>query len=567
MPPDAHRLLRVSDNASSDPAPRAWGRRERLALTLLLALTALHWLPRLRGPIDLRYDGGVYYVLGTALARGEGYRLLNEPGTIEALQYPPLLPAAIALLQRLLGTEDPLRVGPVLRIAYAGLSFLLAGLAYSLARRRFGPWSAFLAAALPAFTFHTLFLEDLLFSEIPFTVVTLGFFLIAERRSLGARALSALLAAAAFFLRSAGLAVLAAWALWALVRRDWRAFVLRSGLAAGCLFLWQGHVARVRAGPEYATPAYAYQRAPYQFYNVSYAENLALLDPFRPEAGGLTAGALARRLTQNAAHLLTAAGESVSAPRGFLEWPSRALGRALGMGPPLFLATVTASLLGALVVAGLVLLARRGQGLWVLHVLVSAALIALLPWPVQVPRYLAPLAPFLALALVEALLWLAHRRRELALTLGLGLVAVQAFAALQTFTLYRRSVPLPGGGPDGVEQELFLFEDARAWRAFYAGLDWLRAHTPSDARVASTSPHLVWLHTGRLAVMPPFESDPAVAERLLDGVPVDYAVLDALDFIDIGPRYVEPMVRAREENWEHVFGTEDGLLAIYCRRR
>ena len=46
-------------------------------------------------------------------------------------------------------------------------------------------------------------------------------------------------------------------------------------------------MARVRASDEYRRPAYNYQRAPYQYYNVSYAENVLLIDPFRPELGRL----------------------------------------------------------------------------------------------------------------------------------------------------------------------------------------------------------------------------------------------------------------------------------------
>jgi len=66
-------------------------------LAILVALSASLWLPRLRGPLDLRYDAGVYYVLGTSLAEGRGYRLLSEPGAIQAVQYPPLLPALVAV--------------------------------------------------------------------------------------------------------------------------------------------------------------------------------------------------------------------------------------------------------------------------------------------------------------------------------------------------------------------------------------------------------------------------------------------------------------------------------------
>jgi hypothetical protein len=48
---------------------------------LVLALAVVLWLPRLSGPIDLRY----------------GYRIPSEPGSPQALQYPPLLPAAVAI--------------------------------------------------------------------------------------------------------------------------------------------------------------------------------------------------------------------------------------------------------------------------------------------------------------------------------------------------------------------------------------------------------------------------------------------------------------------------------------
>ena len=86
----------------------------------VIALALLLWAPRFSGPIDLRWDAGVYYLLGTSLAKGEGYRIASEPGSPEALQYPPLLPALVALHQWALGTTDPAIVAPWLRSSYAG---------------------------------------------------------------------------------------------------------------------------------------------------------------------------------------------------------------------------------------------------------------------------------------------------------------------------------------------------------------------------------------------------------------------------------------------------------------
>ncbi len=56
---------------------------EWILYAVLGILIVILWIPRLHGPIDMRWDGGVYYVLGTSLAEGKGYRLLNEPDHTE----------------------------------------------------------------------------------------------------------------------------------------------------------------------------------------------------------------------------------------------------------------------------------------------------------------------------------------------------------------------------------------------------------------------------------------------------------------------------------------------------
>lgn len=543
--------------------PLGW-RRDAGFVVLLLALTLAHWLPRLSGPIDLRYDGAVYYALGTSLARGDGYRLPNEPGAIEAIQYPPLLSLGIAAWQRLLGSEDALVVGRALRATNLALSLLYALLAYLLARRRFDPLPAAFAAALPCFTFHTLFLEDLCFSELPFTVVTLLAFLAAGARGRLGPWASAGLGVVAFFLRTAGVALLAAWTLEALIARRWRAGGLRAAVLLACVLAWQGHVARVRASPAYRAPAYEYQRAPYQFYNVSYGENVALLDPFAPERGRLTPAHLVGRAFGNAGRIVLGMGETVSVPRGFWVLPLERTAPERLAGVPRALAWLAPLLLGFAVLAGGVRLFRGGERFACLYVLGAAGLVALLPWPEQVPRYLAPVAPFLALALTESLVALARARRALALGLGGLVLATQAFAALRTFGAYHRTVRLPG--ESGLETRLFLFDDAREWRALYAGIEWLRTNTPAGACIASTSPHLVWLHASRASVMPPYVDDPAEAQRLLDTVPIDFILLDPLRFIDVHARYVEPVVRGRPTDWELAHTTADGLVTIWRRR-
>lgn len=559
-----------TEDGSARTAPEArgpWRRLELWHVLLVLLATTAHWLPRLSGPLDLRYDGGVYYILGTSLAQGDGYRLLSEPGEIQGIQYPPLLPGLIALHQLALGSDDPLVVGRALRVSAFVLSLAYAVGAYALARRWLGPWPGLLAGLLTTLYFHTLFLEDLCFSEIPFAATTVAFFLCAGSRNARLRAGSPLLAAAAFFLRTAGVALLAGWTLSALVRREWRSFLLRALCSAACVLAWQGYVRSVVTGEEYAHPAYEYQRAPYQYYNVSYTENVALLDPFAPEKGRVTPGVLAVRGVTNLPKILVGMGESVSAAHGFWEWPLRYLARKLGRWVPLSPVRVPLGAIGVVVLLGFWQLLRRGALELVLYVACASGLIALLPWPGQITRYLAPLVPFLALAFAAAVTAAGrHHPRRAVGAAGL-FVLLQAGAAWWAFEHYHYALRYPEAPGREAPGSLFLFDDPVEWRSLYASLGWLRDNTEPDALVATSCPHLVWLHAGRKAVLPPFEADPAQELRLLDAVPVDYAVVDDLRFLDVTRRYAEPALASRPDLWEVVHQDPAGGLTIYRRRR
>ena len=387
------------------------------------------------------------YLLGTSLAKGEGYRIPSEPGSPEALQYPPLLPALVALHQWVLGTTDPAIVAPWLRSSYAALFVAYSLVVLALAKRHLSPGFALAATALCMLHIMTIFLSDLLFAELPFAVVSVVFALVAASRLPTSRpwvreTASFALAAAGFFLRTIGVALLAAWVMEALIRRRWRLAVARGALALVPIVLWQAHVARVRASDEYRRPAYNYQRAPYQYYNVSYAENVLLIDPFRPELGRLNPGALAARLVTNLASMPAVLGEAASATKSSwqsaLERTNRLLGQHL---LPVGVVWVPILGFGALVVAGVVILARRGAWLMVFIILGSVGLVCTTPWPAQFTRYLAPLAPFLTIAAVSALSWIgaALRVRELgwASTLGrVGLASVLVLAFIvQAYTV------------------------------------------------------------------------------------------------------------------------------------
>jgi hypothetical protein len=566
---EAEQRMSCAEEMPVDPISRPQRRRRLSELWCWVAITGLAiglWLPRLSGPIDLRWDAGVYYILGTSLATGHGYRILSEPGEPEALQYPPLLPAIVALHEKALGSTDPAVVGPWLRRSYAGLFLIYALAALALAKRFLRPIFAVAAIALSLLHFETIFLSDLLFAELPFALVSVIFALVATdssgRRPFLREILSFALATTGFLLRTAGAVLLAAWALEALMRRRWLLAIARGGVALVPIVSWQIYVSHVRGSAEYAHPAYEYQRAPYQYYNVSYAENMRLVDPFRPELGRMNSRAYATRLAANLPNVLASLGETISTKKP--EWhlivqrTQRHLLRKSIF--PNAVAMVPIFGLAAIVLAGLILLLRRSAWLMALIILGSVILVWVTPWPAQYLRYLTPLAPFLSICAFMALSQItgALRGRDSWATtmarIATGGIIVLIFgaAAYTSLRLY-----FHWAAPEGIvtangNANYHLFAHDTSWQDWEETAAWTNAHAPRDAIVATSAPHLFYLKTGLRAVLPPMEPDPVRARLLLQAVPVSFVIVDNWEFLDLSRRYARPAVESDPTRWHLV---------------
>ena len=563
----------------------------------VIAIAVLLWLPRLSGSIDLRWDGSVYYLLGTSLAQGHGYRIPSEPGSPQAMQYPPLLPAFIAIHERILGSADPAVVGQSLRYSYAGL-FLFFGLAaLALARQFLAVGMALLAASLCLLHHLTIFLSDLLFAELPFALAIALFALamIDQRpwKPWLRETVSFALAAAAFLLRTAGIVILFVWIMEAFLRRRWRLALLRVGLALLPVAGWQGYVAHVRAGEEYRQPAYEYQRAAYQFSNVSYGENASILNPYRPELGKVSTTAITRRFLTNLPWLTMAVGESVSADAH--SWPSwkRLATHLSGRGgtrrveepsrAPIGVASPNKSILrfyrfnsvpilafAVLVALGIVVLAQRRAWLFLLIVVGSVALIALTPWRVQFTRYLMPIMPFLTICavlgfmLVQSLLRKPGALRTVARwALAALLLLTCAIHALTPFTLFRERAAEPARFlAGGLGHDVHFFAHDFSWQHWEQAADWIGTNAPGETIIATSASHLLYLIMGRRAVLPPMEADSVREQKLLAAVPVSYVIVDELSALDVTRRYALPAVDT-DDTWRQVWS--HGNTRIYAR--
>jgi hypothetical protein len=539
-------------------------RREAFILLALSALVIISWLPRLSGPIDLRWDGGAYYILGTSLAEGKGYKLLNEPGDIDAIQYPPLLPAIIAAHQWILGTSDPITVGRWLRFSLFLISILYILASYSMVRPYLPAFYAFLATTISLFNLHTYHLSNLCFPEILFGLTT-ALFIISNRNSHGKfyPVLTPIFAMASYALRTIGIAILLAWIAESVFNREFKRVTYRLILALIPIICWQLYASSVESSQSYHSPVYEYQRADYLFYNVSYAKNISLEDPFTPELGYISLKTLTNRLLTNLAALPTSLGEAVGVKKALWELSWEWLNKnilfiPLTSWPIYFPLTV----LGSLIFGGVSLQLARRQWIIPFYILIYLGGLCLTPWPEQFPRYLVPLGPFIALSLFIMLLtvkgWsckvLTAKHAfvcSVFTVLIIPLIIIQEFVVsfLAYTTRYQKVIYNDQNGHK-VMYHLFFYTDA--YRALDAGLDWLMSQAQPTAIVASSMPHWVYLRTGLKSVMPPFEANPIKAQYLLDSVPVAYLILDQGLAMDT-KKYTVPVVQNFPERWKLVY--------------
>ena len=526
--------------------------RKRVVACLVVALVAAAtWWPRIGGPIDLRWDAGAYYILGTSLAQGEGYRMLSEPGKISSSLHPPLVPALVAALQLGLQTSDPVVVGQALRVSMMHASVAYAVAVFVLLAGYIPRGYAAVAAVLTVLPPQYVYFSDALYAETLFGLFTVLFFLLhRHRRSTACFLLSGLCAVLAYEARTAGIALLAVWVADSLWRKEFKRAGIALVLSLAPVLAWMGWIHAVESSPAYRQPAYAYQTAPYLYFNVSYARNLSLQDPWLPELGPLTPHGFVDRVWLNVQVLPKTIGQAVStweAPRRV--WTPLAI----------------------LVFLGFVLQGQRRQLAILSYVVLSLAAACSTPFQKQFVRYVLPLHPFFALALFQLLAWVAGEARSrwprlppmVASGLSWAVIAVigaQVLPALRNMYHSQHQIVAYQHHAERVKYRLFYY--APDGRAFDEALDWVHSRAAPDDVIAAGDPQWVYLRTGRRAVLVPFETDGKKAQRLIDTVPVKYLFAHSADPYQ---RFNAPLIAENPDAWNRVWSSANGTLNVYER--
>lgn len=472
-----------------------------LGVGSLAALAVAVYALRLDFSAGLFVDDAWYLVLAKALWQGDGFRLISSATTPILPAFPPGFPLLLAPVFGI-APDFPANVVGFKAISIAAMFGACAATYFYLVRFRSAPPAVAVAVAaivalMPAFVFLA---TSTVMAEAVFTCAQLCLVLSIERaaRVPGAHltrsaAISGLVGGATLLIRLAGVATVAAAALYLWQQRGRRAAFIFGAVVVLCYAPWA-----VYAGMSRQSEIDQSQHGG----SVSYTYPQLLLMNYGGDArsGQTSLRDLPGRV---AANLLNIAGRDVGAfvlpavYRTPFESGQEVFGmngergiRATSMGGAT--ASVWLSLaISAFALIGFVTAARRGLTMAEFLVPLTLAMIVLVP--ALTFRYVLPLAPFIVFYFF------------------CGLERVRA--------LMLRSAAWQFGAPFRTAAAcilvLFAAEHARyVWSAHYgprplwlqeyadvrAVTDWIGANLQADAHVASNNPGLVYLATGHLGV-------------------------------------------------------------------
>lgn len=472
-------------------------------------------------------------------------------------KYPPLFPIVLAPVQALFG----MRLLPqktLVTLFAAGAIWLLAGVARRRTGPRSGPWLFFVAATLIPFVEYAHYVM----SEVPFLFFQLGAVTACDRWSDRAAAHPigrgtvglALWIAAAFYTRTAGVALAGGVLLWLLLSRRPRHALALAGCLAVAAVPWFLHAVATTGGSPYV-------------------RQLLQVNPYYPEFGTLSATGFLQRLAENARIYFLGMvpvtvmpalyGSTYSPPEMqklfFPPWIAIPLLVPLAAG--MWRGLCGRGLLRVPHVRGPVRRLRRDgpppeavdapasevrADPVVCVVLTSLLLLCLWPAIWAGSRFLVPITPLLLLV------WWSGWRLPDEIGLRGSWDTVRTVLLVLLLLL-------------GVRNLVFYAQETRAyppeWENYFSSLAWLRENTPRDAVIIDRKPGLAEFSAGRKAQGFPRETDPSRMIESFRRSGATHVVLAALPYDDI-ERYLRPAIEKRRSFFRLVHQTSQPVTYV-----
>ena len=232
--------------------------------------------------VHLGGDNAGYYILGKALAGGDGYTSIHSKDQVPANHFPPGYPVLIAAVMKTFSgkiTTIKAANGFYMWAALMALFFLFRALTRNI-------HLSFVACLLAAYNFHLLEYSTIMFSEIPFVLfstITLLLFVMTDFEKPFYKNWKFILfvftLVFAFYIRTLGIALFLSFMLILLAQKRWK--------YAGFLFV-----------------AFFLLIAPWQIRSHSlggnsYVNQLLMVNPYRPEMGPMKISDWPNRVSRN----------------------------------------------------------------------------------------------------------------------------------------------------------------------------------------------------------------------------------------------------------------------------
>jgi hypothetical protein len=463
--------------------------RDAMVGVLLLAVALPIYVLRMDRVVGMVIDDAWYVLLAEALAEGRGYWLVNAPLDGILPGYPPGFPALLSLIFRL-RPDFPDNLWLLKSVSIAAMLGVTLLSYYYLHRLRQQPRHIAALASLGIATTPALvFLAtSTTMSECVYMLAQLGVVVVAHRviaapstQGTKLAVLAGVLGAATVLIRSVGIGVVFAVAIWLLKKRKWTqlsAFTIAAAICVGPWLLYARAHAPTREHQEIHRGSLVY----------GYGDQFWMRFAGSASSGRVTIAELPARVQTNvidvsgrsfvgifAPVLLRDAGESgeeVLFLGGQVGWTFIGFG-----GLP---ATIAVScVLGLIVVWGFVRTVREE---WtVAEFLVPISLVITLLWPFWSFRFVLPLTPFFFLYLVKGFTHGAAARIGLLVVLSLNLYDHAGYIAR-------------------LRADPATVDWIARFQELDTTLDWMDAHLDSDAVVAATNPAIVHLRTGHKTI-------------------------------------------------------------------
>ena len=218
--------------------------------------------------VSLVGDNASYYILGTALANGEGYTNIHHQEKEAHYHYPPGYPVLIAGVMQLF-SDDISTIKIVNGLLFLGSVLLLFFISIDLINN---VHLAFVASLLTLLNYHLLTFATIMMSEIPFLFFSLLSLWLFFRVDFTKRSyknvwfvLLIVCVTFTFYIRSTGLALIVSIAFFLLLKKHWQYL---TSFLGGTILLYLPWLLRGQS----ATGS-------------SYVHQLLLKNPYKPELG------------------------------------------------------------------------------------------------------------------------------------------------------------------------------------------------------------------------------------------------------------------------------------------